>query len=244
MAAPAPETAAPKSYIPIVTDAGRLVRVLFSPGRVFDEQREKPTWFLPWLVIAIVAIIVGIIQTPYTIRTIQLAVEARRPGVTLPPGALHLQAMVGAVIAPVIFLLMGAIGAGIMYVIASITGAKVRYRAMLSAEIFAQAVLIIQYALQALMLHLRGAPEAAISSVMDAQPALGLNLLLPADATTSGFMWTLLGGIGPLPIWAVVIAGIGILRLEKTKPGTAWAAAIGSYLVILLVSAGLASMQR
>jgi hypothetical protein len=243
MTAPEPEAVTPQPYIPLVTDAWRLVRVLVSPGRVFDEQQAKPTWFLPWLVIAIVAIVIGIIQSPYAERAIQLALEARRPGMNVPPSALHVQAMVGTVVAPVVFLLMAAIGAGIMYLIASVGGASVRYRGMLSATIFAQAVLVVQLVLQALMLHLRGAPGTAITSLMDAQPALGLNLLLPADASPSGFVWTLLGGIGPLPVWALVITGIGILRLEKTKRGPAWSAAIGSYVIMLLIGAGLAGLQ-
>lgn len=244
MAAPEPQATAAGSYTPILTDATRLARVLVSPRAVFDEQREKPTWFLPWLVVAIIVIVIGIFQTPYTMRTIELALEARGSTAQVPAGAMHTQAMIGSIVTPIFFLIFGAIGAGILYLILAVTGSSVRYRAMLSATIFSQAVLPIQFILQAVILRLRGAPDVAISSIADAQPGLGLNLLLSADATSSHFLTALLGGIGPLPIWALIITAVGIMRLDKVKTGAAWTAALGSYVVLLLVAAGLASLQR
>jgi hypothetical protein len=151
--------------------------------------------------------------------------------------------MIGSVFAPIVFLIFGAIGAGILYLILAVTGSTVRYRAMLSAMIFSMAVLPITLLLQAVILRLRGAPETAISSLADAQPALGLNLLLPAD-TTSHFLNALLGGIGPLPIWALIIMVVGIMRLDNVKKGAAWTAAITEFVVVLLIGASLAGLQR
>ena len=243
MAAPEPQAAAARPYTPILTDATRLARVLVSPRAVFDEQREKPTWFLPWVVVAIICIAIGIWQTPYTMRMIGLALEARGSTAQVPAGAMHTQAMIGSVVAPIIFLVFGAIGAGILYLILAVTGSSVRYRAMLSATIFSLAVVPIQFLLQAVILRLRGAPDVAISSLADAQPSLGLNILMPADST-SHFLNALLGGIGPLPIWALIITVVGIMRLDNVKKGPAWTAALVEFVVMLLVGAGLASLQR
>jgi hypothetical protein len=243
MAAPEPQATATTSYIPIVTDAARLARVLVSPRGVFDEQKEKPTWFLPWLVVAVITAAIGIFQAPYMVRAIELAVEARGAAAQISPGAMHTQAMIGAVVAPIAFLIFGAISAGIMYLILAVTGSSVRYRAMLSAVFFSQAVLPIQYVLQAVILRMRGAPAEAISSMTDAQPSLGLNLLLSSEST-SHFVNALLAGIGPLPLWALIITVVGIMRLDNVKKGSAWTAALGSFVILLLVAAGLASLQR
>jgi len=244
MAAPEPQATAAPSYTPILTDATRLARVLVSPRAVFDEQREKPTWFLPWLVVAIIVVAFGIWQTPYTQRVIELALEARGTTTQLSPSAMRTQAMIGSVFAPIAFLIFGAISAGILYLILAVTGSTVRYRSMLCAVFFSEAVLPIQYLLQSIILRMRGAPDVAITSVADAQPALGLNLLLPADASSSHFVSALLGGIGPLPIWALIIMVVGIMRLDNVKKGAAWTAALASFVILLLVGAGLASMQR
>jgi hypothetical protein len=243
MAAPEPQAAAARSYTPILTDAMRLARVLVSPRAVFDEQKEKPTWFLPWLVVAVIVAAIGIFQAPYTLRMIELAVEARGATAQVSPSALHAQATIGAVIAPVAFLIFGAISAGILYLILAVTGSTVRYRSMLSAVFFSQAVLPIQFILQAVILRVRGAPDVAITSMADAQPSLGLNLLLSSEST-SHFLNALLGGIGPLPLWALIIMVVGIMRLDDVKKGAAWTAALGSFVILLLVAAGLAGLQR
>ncbi len=243
MAAPEPQASTASSYIPIVTDATRLVRVLFTPRQVFEEQREKPTWFLPWLVIAIIVFVVGVVQAPYSQRILELVLAARATPTPVSPSTLHTQAIVGSVFPPIIFLIFGAIGAGILYLVLVVSGSSVRYRGMLSATIFAQATYIIQYVLSAVILRLRGAPETAISSIADAQPALGLNILLPADSS-SPFLNAVLGGIGPLPIWGLIITVVGIITLEKTKKSAAWTAGIVCYLVLLLVGGALAGLQR
>jgi hypothetical protein len=156
---------------------------------------------------------------------------------------MHTQALVGSIVAPIAFLIFGAISAGILYLILAVTGSTVRYRSMLSAVFFSQAVLPIQYLLQTLILRLRGAPDIAISSMADAQPSLGLNLLFSSD-TTSHFLNALLAGIGPLPLWGLIITVVGIMRLDNVKKGAAWTAALGSYVILLLVAAGLASLQK
>jgi hypothetical protein len=243
MAAPEPQATAAPSYTPILTDAIRLARVLVAPRAVFDEQKEKPTWFLPWLVVAIICVVIGIIQTPYTLRMIEIAVEARGATTQVSSGAMHTQATVGVVVAPIAFLIFGAISAGILYLILAVTGSSVRYRAMLCAVFFSYAVLPIQFLLQAVILRMRGSPDVAITSMADAQPSLGLNLLLPADSS-SHFLNALLGGIGPLPLWALIIMVVGIMRLDNVKKGAAWTAALGSFVILLLVGAALAGLQR
>jgi hypothetical protein len=241
MAAPAPEAPGAPSYTPILTDVMRLVRVLYEPSKVFEEQREKPTWFVPWLVIAIVAMAIGFFQLPYTARTVELMIQAYPNAPQLTAEQLRSRAMFGIFVTPVVFLIFAFIGAGILFLIVSIMGSSGRYRGMLSATVFSQVMLPITLLLQALILRMRGSPADAITAVADAQPALGLNVLMPSD---SHFTQAILAGIGPLPIWALIIMAIGIMRLEKAKKNAAWTAAIGSYVLMLLISAALAGLQR
>jgi hypothetical protein len=219
------------------------VRVLYAPGSTFEEQREKPTWFLPWLIIAIVCVGIGFWQLPYTQRVIELALASRPNPPQVSPSVLRTQAMFGVVVTPVFFLIAALVGAGILFLLVSIAGSSARFRGLLSATVFAQVLVPITLILQGIILRMRGAPADAISTMADAQPALGLNLLVSPEST-GRFVGALLAGIGPLPIWSLFITAIGIMRLEGVKKSTAWTAAIGSYVVLLLVGAGLASLQR
>ena len=241
MAAPAPETPAAGSYTPVVTDVMRLVRVLYEPSKVFEEQRDKPSWFLPWLIVALVCVVIGIVQAPYTQRVFELALQAIPNAPQLTDAQMRSRAMIGVIATPIVFLIFAFLGAGILFLIVSVSGSSGRYRSMLSATVFSQVMVPIALLLQAVILRMRGAPGDAISSIADAQPALGLNLLMSSD---SHFLQAIYAGIGPLPIWSLFIVAVGIMRLDKVKKGAAWTAAIGSYVLMLLIGAALAGLQR
>ena len=240
MAAPAPQAPAAASYIPIVTDAMRLVRVLYAPSAVFEEQKEKPTWFTPWLVIAIICVGIGFWQLPYSQRVMELAMQAFPNAPQISAEQMRSRATIGLVVTPVFFLIFALLGAGILYLAVSVAGGRARYKGLLSINVFAQVTIPITLILQGIILRMRGGPSEAITTMADAQPALGLNVLVSAD--TGRFVTTLLAGIGPIPIWALFITAVGLMRLEGVKKNTAWTAAIAAFVVMLLVGASLAAV--
>ena len=242
MTEPAPSSS---RYIPLVTDAGRVFRVLISPGEVFGEQQEKPTWFLPWLVIGLVVIAISLTSLAYTDRIMELAMQSRGAGgQPVPAGVRTFSRVMSLIGAPLAFLVLGALGAFVMWVTLMISGSgtRVRYKAMLCAAIFSEAAAMLQVAAQTIVLRIRGTPQEAIRTMQDARVTLGLDLLLGADSGVSPFLRAILGGIGPFQIWALIITAVGIQVLEKQDKGTAWMAAIASYVVLLVIGALLAGM--
>ena len=241
MAAPAPQAPTAGSYTPVVTDFMRLVRVLYAPSAVFEEQKDKPTWFLPWLVIAVICIAIGFWGLPYSQRVMELAIQAIPNAPQISPEQLHTRALIGLFVTPIFFLIFAMIGAGIMYLTLAVTGSRARFRSMLTANVFAQVMLPITLILQSIILRMRGSPSEAITTITDAQPALGLNVLLSSD---SHFMQAMYAGIGPLPIWALFITAVAIMRLDGVKKSSAWTAALASFVILLLVGGFLAGLQR
>jgi len=243
MAAPAPQAPAASSYTPFVTDFMRLVRVLYAPSAVFEEQQAKPAWFLPWLIIAILCMVIGFWSLPYSQRVMELAVQAIPNAPQLSAEQLRSRAMIGLVATPIIFLILALINAGILFLVVAVTGASARFKGVFTVSVFSQVMIPITLILQNIILRLRGAPGEAITSVADAQPALGLNVLVSADSAGK-FMSAILAGIGPLPLWALFITAVGLMRLEKVKKSSAWTAAIVSFVVGLLIAGFFANMQR
>jgi len=186
-------------------------------------------------------VVIGIVQAPYTQRVFELALQAIPNAPQLTDAQMRSRAMIGVIATPIVFLIFAFLGAGILFLIVSVSGSSGRYRSMLSATVFSQVMVPIALLLQAVILRMRGAPGDAISSIADAQPALGLNLLMSSD---SHFLQAIYAGIGPLPIWSLFIVAVGIMRLDKVKKGAAWTAAIGSYVLMLLIGAALAGLQR
>ena len=236
---PAAPTAA--SYTPVVTDIMRVLRVMFSPTEVFEEQREKPAWVLPWLIISVMLVAIGLVMAPYQERAMELAIAARG-GQAVPESARAIGKVTAMVGAPIFLLLAGLVSAFVMWVVLLATGAQVRFKGLFSVAIFASVMGVVQAVLTSVALRMRGGPES-VTSLADMRVSLGLDLLLSSESTISGFLRGLLGGIGPISIWGLAITAIGVATLEKQPKGAAWTAATASFVVMLVVAALLQGMS-
>lgn len=239
----APETAPtapPSGGIPFVTDAGRLVRVLFSPGDVYGEQQDRPTFWRPWLIISILWAVLQFLQRPFQMKVQELMLAQR--GVTTPPpgaGSGAVSYVIGGATAFLTVLIMSAITAGILYLLAAGMGGETSYKKMLTVVIFTWPLALFQQLLTFVVLTMRGVD--AIRGPWDLFVSLGADLLLPADAQVGAFTRIFLAGIGPLQIWGLVLTAVGLMVLGKLGKGAAWTAATISFLVGLAVGAGLGS---
>ncbi len=239
----APETpAAPPSGggIPFVTDAGRLVRVLFSPGDVYGEQQDRPTFWRPWLIISVLWMVLQFLQRPFQMRAQQLMMASR--GITTPPpggGGGAVSYAIGGVTAFLTVLIMSALTAGILYLLMSGFGGETTYKKMLTVVIFTWPLALLQQLMTFVVLTMRGVDS--IRSAWDLFVSLGADLLLPADAAVSPFLRIFLSGIGPLQIWGLVLTAVGLMVLGKVGKTGAWVAAGISFLITLVIGAGLGS---
>src|SRR5262245_5024666 len=114
--APAAAPAPANTGIPVISDAVRLVRVLFSPGAVFEELNARPTWWGAWIVIGIATAIINLLNSPFQqkVRDIMVA----RSGRPVPGGGGGMAAKaIGFVTAPLGVLVFGAILASLLYLL-------------------------------------------------------------------------------------------------------------------------------
>ena len=230
----APETQAPTdaAYTPVVTDLLRLIRVPFGPRGVFEEQRDTPTFWLPWLVLSVLFGIVMIFMMPIAMQAARAASAAR--GAPLPESALGI-VRITTLVGPAIGLLIGClIGAIVLYFVLMVTGAEARFKGLMTVSLFASAIAVLQTAVTTFMLRMRGVES--IQSAADAQQSLGLDLLFPVDFTQAHkALAALLRGIGPFEIWVLVVTAIGLMALEKVTKNNAWTAAIVAFGIGLII---------
>lgn len=231
-----PSPAAPK-HPPVVTDLMRLIRAPFAPTGVFEEQRDTPTFWMPWLLVSIAFAAVSVLLSPFQVQAMKIAAEAG--GRPLPPG-FEKFALIGVAATPIVVLVMTLVAAVFLWLPLMATASEVRFKGLMCVTIFAWPIAILQQVLNYVVLSIRGVDS--VQSVKDMQVSLGLDLLLSADAQVGTFVRTLLQGIGPLQVWSVVIVASGLMALEKVSSGKAWTAATVSYLAVLVVSAGVAAM--
>ncbi len=236
----APDTAAPStSYSPVVTDLMRLVRVLFSPGAVFGEIKDKPTFWMPWFLVSIMFAVVQFLQAPFQTRVREIMMQ--QSGRELPAGATGPVAQIlGAVFTPVVVLIIVAIAAAILYGLTAAFGGEATYKKMLTVTIFMWPLEVIRQLLTYAVLSMRGVES--INSAADMWVSLGADLLLPTDAGVGTFVRAVLAGIGPIQIWGAAIVAVGIATLTGLEKGKAWTVAIISWLIGVVVGGGLAAV--
>jgi len=236
MAAPAPEAPATPTSTPVLTDLARLVRSPFTPRRVYEEQSEHPTYWIPWLIVSVVFAVLQLLQRPFQGRVREIILEHLQRPVPA-PASLGAAAGIGLVSSAFMVLLFSAIAAGIFYVLVVSFGGETTFKKMMTVAIFAWPIVLLQQLLVWLALSIRGVD--AISSIWDVQVSFGVDLLLPSGASLSPFLRLFLAGIGPLALWQAFITATGIMVLGKTKPGAAWLIAVVQILVILSLLAAL-----
>lgn len=234
-----PETAAPapagSSGIPVVSDALRVIKAMFSPGDTFGEMNPvKPPFWGAWIFVTIIFMVAQFLMSPFQQKIQRMAMEAAGR----PTGNMDAFMLIGMAFTPVITLAMICIAALILWVTVSLTGGESRFRQMMSVNVFSWGPILIQQFIMWGVLQSRGLD--AVRSAADLRPALGLDLLLPAE--TGGFLMGLAAGINPFAIWATVIAAVGLQVLVKLDKSKAWTAAIISFLVSLVIGALIAGM--
>ncbi len=223
--------------IPIVSDAVRLLRVLISPGAVFTEIQDRPTFWGPFIVIAIVNAVLSFLQRPFSQRIGQLMSE--RAGRPMPEPS-TLKTVLGVVVSPLFPLILILVVAGVLYVLVSVFGGTTTYKKMMAVAVFTWPVTLIQILVSWVILTNRGI--AAINGPQDMFVSLGADLLLPGDMQVGTFVRLLLAGIGPLPIWKVTITAVGLMVMGKTGKNQGWTAALIIYALALLVAATVGTL--
>jgi len=211
-----------------------LVKVLFEPTAVFERVREKPRFLAPFLTLAVVTVAITALQLPYT-KAALAAQFAQTPNMTPEQAQTGMKfAAIGIVVTPIVYGLFLLVNALILWVSTSVLGGEGKFTTLLSVTTYASITYTLLQLIGVVVLTMRG--PGSITSMLDLQPSLGLDLLAP-DA--KGFMLGLLRGINPFTIYGVFLTGLGIAVTHKTSKGVGYTAATIQFMVALLIGAAL-----
>lgn len=216
-----------------------VFRVLYEPGAVFGRVAEKPKFLAPFIVIAILATVIGYLMTPYQMAA--GAAKLAEIAQTNPAAAESAKkfSSFGFVFAPIGYGIFLVILATVLWVLVSVFGGEGKWGAVLSVATYVSITGILLQLVTFIVLSMKGVDQ--VTSPADLQPPLGLNLLVP---NTKGFLGGFLAGINPFTIWGAFLYATGIQITHKTSKNAAWGAAITMTLITILLFAALASFQK
>ena len=211
-----------------------LVKVLFEPGAVFARVAEKPKFLMPFIGLSIMQMIITAVNLPFVKAVMQTQMASAPPGAPDPSKF----AVIGIITAPIGIAILLVIIGFVLWVLVSVMGGEAKFKTLMSVAAYAAVPSVVLLGLVgALILRLKG--PAGVTSMMDMQPAVGLDLLMPG---ASGFLGAVLKGINPFSIWALVLTAIGVSTTHKLSKGTGYTVATISFVLGLLIGGGAAAM--
>jgi Yip1-like protein len=255
---PAPSSIPPQEPAqPALSEAARIADTFIAPRATFEDVRRKPSWFVPWLLSAIVSLIFAVVAVqkldiPQLVRQAmehspmaqrrmeQLSPEQRERGIAL-------QATISRVtffLSPVLLLLIGiVIGAVLMGVFNFGFGAEVSFRHALAVTFYSLLPGIVLYVLLIISILVSSDPNSidfASGNPIATSPAFFM------DSGGNKFLYSIASSLDVIRIWEIILLGLGFAIVgssgrRKLAPSTAIITIFGIYFAIALIRAGIAS---
>jgi hypothetical protein len=199
----------------------RLVWIFTSPGRVFDDIRERRvTWVQPWLLSSAIYAFITWIAMP-----IQRAVLEIHPDLTTEQIDQQLQMMdnfgfMWVILAPAGALIITFIMAGLSYIAVTMASRAANFKQYLTLSFYTGIVGMMGQLVSAAIIRARGLEN--IEGPEDGQMALSLRALAPDNAALRG----LFGSFEFFAIWSLVLVVMGLMRIFGMSRGSSIAVAV------------------
>lgn len=204
-----------------------VFKVLYEPGAVFERVRARPSFLMPFLVICVVQLAVFFFNMPFMKAGMAAQMATRPAGGPDPSKFLW----IGAIFVPVGIGLILVIAGGLLWVLVSIFGGEAKFGTLMGVSaLSAIPSTILLSIVGTVVIHLQGTGQ--ITSMQDLQPALGLDLLIPAR----GFLGAVLKGINPFSIWGLVLTAIGVSTTHRLSKSTGYVVATVSLAIGLCIA--------
>lgn len=217
--------------------------IIVAPNAAFDRLRLVPTWGWAFLVATLLAVAGTVLVIPAMSHAMDVAMPAQfaaNPAIAkLPPDQQQRQIamMLGAtkmfvkfswLFAPIAILVVGVLQALVMMIANAASHGDGSFRKFFALSI---TVTIVGYGLNAVVLGIialvRGAGTYESTSAIQASVP-GLAMIVPG---AHGFLAGFLGAMNVFYLWATALLALGMVRVGRIVPATAWSTAIAMLLL-------------
>jgi hypothetical protein len=249
-AMPVPPTPTPAAEELPLSEPARVLNTFFAPSKTFTDLRRSASWWLPFLITAIVSTMfsyvvdqkVGFrkvienqirIQPKQADRIERLPADQRETVMRQQTTFWRVFSYAAPVVGLIFYLIIAAILFATFKFAAS---ADIRFKTMFTLVIFAWLPMLFVYLLAIISLL------AGVSSdgFMVQSPA-ATNLGGFMDPTSSPALYALLSSVDIFTFWSLSLMAIGVACISKVKRGTAFAVVFGWFALWVLIKVGLAA---
>jgi hypothetical protein len=241
--------AAPQPSQPALSEGARIVDTFVAPTKTFTDLNRKASWFVPWLLMAIVGLGMAFAMGQKVgwkqLNDNQLRMRPKQAAQMeqLPPDQRAQREAIGANITKYISYGIPVVSLIFLVVVAAVllfsfnfgAGAQLKFNSVLAVVMYASLVGVIKTILAMVFLYAGlVAPDTFIP-----QNPIGSNLGVLATPGTA--LYALLSAVDVFAIWTMALTAIGITCISKIKKGTAFGIVFGWYILVTLIGAGFAA---
>ncbi|MGA2964660.1 MAG: YIP1 family protein [Terriglobales bacterium] len=247
---PVPPAPGPVAEVAPLSEPARVLNTFFAPSKTFTDLRRSASWWLPFLISAIVGVMfVYTVDQKVGFRKVvenQIRIQPKQAErMDSLPADQHEKVMEQqtkfwrgfSYVSPVVGLLYYLIIASVLFgTFKFVANADIRFKTMYALVVFAwlPAIFVSLLAIVSLL--------AGVSSdgFLIQNPA-ATNLGIIVDPTSSKVLYALLSSVDVLTFWSLALMAIGVTCISKVKRGTAFAVVFGWFAFWVLIKVGMAA---
>lgn len=226
------------------------INIFIAPTKVFEDLKNRPNWFIPFILITLLTIGVGYFLLPFKqeimFSTLSAQIGEVRAQETLSNA--NRFAFVGLLFAPVPLLIKWLLVAALLYYAAILFDAhNVTFKKIFSIVVHTEFILLLIGIINILILEIKGI--TSVNNLSDLQTIVGLEYFLK-NKTNDIYLFTILSNFNIFTIWYVIVLAIGlsiVSQLEKWKSSIivsfVWLFGVGFQIAIAFLSANIQKMM-
>jgi hypothetical protein len=230
---------------------GRLLGVLFAPGKTFRSIAERPTWLVALLVLAVASAAVGYVAAQRTDYRDVMIQSARAKGgdvdeARMEPGIEMMEKAgpaISAVTTPVFVTLVVLIAALLYWLAFKLVGSDFSYKSSLSVTLYAGVPAILSLLLSIPVILSKESITYADVKQSGGGSFLQSNLAFLAPEDAPSWLTALYGSLDFFALWGLVLSIIGYRALSRKPTGTVTVTVFVIWLIFVGVRVGLAAFR-
>jgi hypothetical protein len=233
-----------------LSEPQRILNAFFAPSKTFDDIKRNASWWVPFVLSAIVAILFvvtidkKITFEQSTINQIQKSSRADQFD-KLPPEQKAQQIAISTKVTkyisysiPVMILVINVIIAAVLLAMFKLGfGAALTFKRVFAIVFYAGLPFLISNVLAIISMQFIDPEAFNVQNPVATNPAYFMD-----PYTSSKFLYGIASAFDVFVFWVIALLTIGIARNSKVKTGTAFGAIFALYFFYKLIGAGLASI--
>lgn len=240
-----------------LSQVARVVNTFVAPSKTFNDLRRSASWWLPWLLISIVALVfinsvgryVGYEQVARNALAQSPKQSDKFEKESPQDQAREMQIRTAATryisyAVPAIIVIVWLLIAGVLMGVFNLgLGTSVPYKIVLAIVAYSGLPAIIGSILATISVIVGGTSGSLDREAFNIQNPVATNLAYFMDPMGNKFLYGMASAVNIFMIWSLVLMGIGFACNSKVKRGTAIWTVVIVYLVYRLIASGLGAVM-